>query len=37
MSMMPKTRVSPAASMNSISPNCSPFSDCSTISIQDMK
>src|SRR3989441_12508538 len=37
MSMIPNTRVSPAASRNSISPNCSPFSDCSTISIQDMK
>src|SRR6266487_7102630 len=37
MSMMPNTRVSHAASRNSISPNCSPFSDCSTIRIQDMK
>ena len=29
MSMMPNTRVSPAASKNNISPNCSPLSDCS--------
>ena len=37
MSMMPNTSVSPAASRNSISPNCNPFRDCSTIRIQDMK
>src|SRR6266850_5212298 len=35
MSMMPNTSVSPAASRNSISPNCRPFSDCSRIRIQD--
>src|SRR5664279_4304720 len=29
MSMTPNTSVSPAASRNSIRPNCSPFSDCS--------
>src|SRR3954465_3469867 len=37
MSMIPNTNVSPAASRNSISPNCRPFSDCSKIRIQDMK
>src|SRR5215208_1664688 len=31
MSMMPKTRVKPAASRNSINPSCSPFSSCSAI------
>src|SRR5688572_10972942 len=35
MSMMPNTSVRPAASRNSISPNCRPFSDCSRIRIQD--
>jgi hypothetical protein len=37
MSMMPNTSVRPAASRNSINPNCRPFSDCSTMRIQDMK
>jgi hypothetical protein len=31
MSMMPKTSVKPAASKNSIKPNCKPLSSCSTI------
>src|SRR5258706_4266739 len=30
MSMMPNTSVSPAASRNSINPNCRPFRACST-------
>src|SRR4051812_7755039 len=30
--MMPNTSVSPAASRNSSSPNCSPFRNCSTTS-----
>src|SRR6185436_11640982 len=34
MSMMPKTSVRPAASRNSIRPNCSPLSDCSAMRIQ---
>src|SRR5262245_64575566 len=34
MSMMPKTSVRPAASRNSINPNCNPLSDCSAIRIQ---
>src|SRR3954469_12492023 len=33
--MMPNTSVRPAASRNSISPNCRPFSACSRIRIQD--
>src|SRR5438067_8610323 len=37
MSMMPNTSVSPAASRNSISPNCTPFRDCSRKRIADMK
>src|SRR5712692_8206765 len=37
MSMMPNTSVSPAASRNSISPNCRPFSICSTIRMGDKK
>src|SRR5207244_9906079 len=37
MSMMPNTSVSPAASRNSISPNCTPFSACSRKRIADMK
>src|SRR4051812_32002326 len=36
MSMMPNTSVRPAASRNSISPNCRPLSDCSRIRIEDM-
>ncbi len=32
MSMMPNTSVNPAASKNSMSPNCNPLSDCSTSS-----
>src|SRR5688500_13198480 len=35
MSMMPNTSVRPAASRNSISPNCRPLSPCSRIRIQD--
>src|SRR5712664_3176997 len=34
MSMMPNTSVSPAASRNSISPNCRPLSACSVMRIQ---
>src|SRR6266849_8553166 len=37
MSMMPNTSVSPAASRNSISPNCTPFRDCSRKRIADIK
>src|SRR2546429_2197310 len=37
MSMMPKTSVSPAASRNSISPNCRPFSDCSRTRIAGIR
>jgi hypothetical protein len=33
MSMMPNTRVSPAAIRNSISPNCRPFNNCSKSSV----
>src|SRR5882672_5386794 len=36
MSMMPNTSVSPAASRNSIRPNCTPFSVCSRMRTQDM-
>ncbi|CFN66451.1 Uncharacterised protein [Bordetella pertussis] len=37
MSMMPNTRVRPAAIRNSINPNCRPFSNCSTINVNVMK
>src|SRR5262252_5636284 len=37
MSITPNTSVSPAASRNSITPNCSPLSSCSTISSQGMR
>src|SRR5438874_12261397 len=37
MSMMPNTSVRPAASRNSISPNCTPFSDCSRKRIADTR
>src|SRR5690606_15881254 len=33
MSMMPNTSVRPAAIRKSISPNCTPFSSCSTTSV----
>ena len=36
MSMIPNTSVRPAASRNSINPNCRPFSACSRIRIPDM-
>ncbi len=36
MSMIPNTSVRPAASRNSISPNCRPFSVCSRIRIPDI-
>src|SRR5688572_27011336 len=35
MSMMPNTSVRPAASRNSINPNCRPLRACSNISNQD--
>src|SRR5262245_30158043 len=35
MSMMPNTSVRPAASRNSINPNCRPLSACSTMRTQD--
>src|SRR6185436_6711804 len=37
MSITPNTSVSPAASRNSISPNCSPLSSCSMISSVGMR
>src|SRR5215831_158363 len=37
MSMMPNTSVRPAASRNSISPNCRPFRNCSRMRTQDMQ
>src|SRR5690606_16911773 len=36
MSMMPNTSVRPAASKNSIRPNCRPFSSCSSMSIESI-
>src|SRR5262245_38487131 len=35
MSMMPNTSVRPAASRNSINPNCRPLRACSVMRIQD--
>src|SRR5215471_18183020 len=37
MSMMPNTSVRPAASRNSIRPNCRPFRNCSRMRTQDTR